>query len=290
MNPKTRNKITSLILFVLYLCFLSYLLFFSETFGRTASSSQNHSVNLVLFHEIRRYLVNYSTLGMISAINLIGNVVAFMPFGFFCPLLGKHRHSFFRTVLLGALFSLGVETVQYFSNVGSFDVDDIFLNTLGTVLGYLMYELVVNMILSRGENRLTGYFRRGWRLKNPFKRERNILEDARFKYPEEEGNGSKGALVSYVKKPYAKNSFFALFLTIIALGLTFGAYQAVIYVQGAPSTQVSAFALSSFLFAGAGLIYGLSSLRQGGSRKFFSILACLVGGILSLMWILIFVL
>ena len=32
--------------------------------------------------------------------------------------------------------SLGVETIQLFTRVGSFDVDDILLNTIGGVLGY----------------------------------------------------------------------------------------------------------------------------------------------------------
>ena len=38
--------------------------------------------------------------------------------------------------------SLTVECIQLAARVGSFDVDDIILNTLGVILGYLMFRLL----------------------------------------------------------------------------------------------------------------------------------------------------
>lgn len=38
-------------------------------------------------------------------------------------------------------FSLLVETIQLVSKVGSFDVDDLMLNTLGGILGYVIFSL-----------------------------------------------------------------------------------------------------------------------------------------------------
>ena len=70
-------------------------------------------------------------------INIVGNVVVFMPFGFFVPSLKKW--SFVRVVLTGFLFSLAVETVQLVTKVGTFDVDDLFLNTIGVTLGCIMF-------------------------------------------------------------------------------------------------------------------------------------------------------
>ena len=49
------------------------------------------------------------------------------------------------TVITGFLFSLFVESVQLVSKVGSFDVDDLLLNTLGGVLGYILF-LICNII------------------------------------------------------------------------------------------------------------------------------------------------
>lgn len=66
---------------------------------------------------------------------LMGNVIMFFPFGFFAVLLWR-KVSFSRTLLIGFLISLFIETVQLF--VGrSFDIDDILLNTLGVLLGGL---------------------------------------------------------------------------------------------------------------------------------------------------------
>lgn len=72
-------------------------------------------------------------------INLAGNVLAFVPFGFFLPMLNRHTRGIFRMALFTFEFSFLVETIQLVSRVGSFDVDDLTLNTLGGILGYLIF-------------------------------------------------------------------------------------------------------------------------------------------------------
>ena len=39
------------------------------------------------------------------------------------------------------LFSIGIETAQLLTKVGAFDVDDIFLNTVGGLMGYIFMKL-----------------------------------------------------------------------------------------------------------------------------------------------------
>lgn len=53
------------------------------------------------------------------------------------------------TVITGFLFSLFVESVQLVSKVGSFDVDDMILNTAGAAIGYMMYTAVQQMRIWR---------------------------------------------------------------------------------------------------------------------------------------------
>ena len=126
-------------LFIVYLLSLAYFLFFAEATGRTFAE-RTYQYNLIPFHEIRRFLVYRRQLGFAAVtLNLIGNVLAFVPFGIFLPLLIRKARMFGKTLLLGFEFSLFVEIVQLFSRVGSFDVDDILLNTLGVVLGYLFF-------------------------------------------------------------------------------------------------------------------------------------------------------
>lgn len=81
-------------------------------------------------------------------LNIVGNVVAFMPFGTSLPLINKRYRSFISVLLIGIMFIVSIETFQLVMKVGSFDVDDIILNTTGVVIGY-----IVSIILRRIYNK-----------------------------------------------------------------------------------------------------------------------------------------
>lgn len=139
---KIINLIISWLLFIGYLVVLSYFLFFSEYYGRTDISSE-YRYNLKLFTEIRRFIVYRNTLGMRTVIvNLVGNVVAFMPLGIILPILNQKNDRFFRIFFVSMFFSGLIEFLQLVYHVGIFDVDDILLNTCGAVLGYFVYLLL----------------------------------------------------------------------------------------------------------------------------------------------------
>lgn len=128
------------ILFV-YLAILSYGLFFAERFGRT---KEHGSYNFVPFHEIKRYINYAGTLRFeIVAINLIGNVVCFLPFGFLVASFFPENDKIHPLSITGlcVLFSALVEILQYFTGVGTADIDDVILNTIGGFLGYMGYLL-----------------------------------------------------------------------------------------------------------------------------------------------------
>lgn len=130
------------VLFILYLCLLAYFMFFSESFGRT-EADREYAYNLVLFKEISRYFRHYDVLGFsLFMINIVGNIAAFIPFGFFLPIISRRSRLWYNTVMFGFIWSLTLETLQLIFKVGSFDVDDMLLNTLGAAAGYLCYRLV----------------------------------------------------------------------------------------------------------------------------------------------------
>ena len=140
-------------LFIVYLLSLAYFLFFAEATGRTFTE-RTYQYNLIPFHEIRRFFVYRRQLGFAAvALNLAGNVLAFVPFGVFLPMLVKRVRSLGKTLLLGFEFSLLVEIVQLFSKVGSFDVDDILLNTFGVLVGYVLFRLMRILHLHKKKNR-----------------------------------------------------------------------------------------------------------------------------------------
>ena len=71
--------------------------------------------------------------------NLYGNIVWFIPMGVFIPALSKRHRGFLQVVLIGALISTSIETLQFIFNTGVTDIDDVIFNTLGAAVGYLIY-------------------------------------------------------------------------------------------------------------------------------------------------------
>lgn len=143
-RKRTQYRILGKILFVLYIIFVFYFLLISEIYGRTGEMQEYH-YNLVLFREIKRFWNYRRRLGIFAtATNLLGNVLIFLPFGFFMAMASKYR-SFLSTLVYSFALSLTVEISQLFMKVGCFDVDDLLLNTIGGMLGFITFA-VCNVI------------------------------------------------------------------------------------------------------------------------------------------------
>lgn len=67
------------------------------------------------------------------------NVFLLMPVGILLPMMGVNMR---RTVLFGACWSGLIETLQLVTRRGLFELDDIFHNTLGVVIGYLIFIIL----------------------------------------------------------------------------------------------------------------------------------------------------
>ncbi len=142
MKNMERNKGRLLFacLFVLYLVGLLYFLFFCENYGHGGVGE--YSYNLVPFREILRYLRYGALLGTRAVvINLLGNVIAFLPFGALLAALFVSLRRAWKILLLSFFLSALVELIQLFFQVGCFDVDDMILNSLGGLAGYLLFCL-----------------------------------------------------------------------------------------------------------------------------------------------------
>ncbi len=138
---KTKIRMAAVVLMVFYIAALAYVCFFSERYGRTVSDTYRY--NLQPFREISRFLTYRETIGFRGfVINLFGNIVVFMPWGFMVPVIRKRVYKFWYTVASTFLLSLCIETIQLVTRVGSFDVDDLILNTLGGIAGFLVYFIV----------------------------------------------------------------------------------------------------------------------------------------------------
>lgn len=96
-------------------------------------------INLTPFETIERY-TSFRDFGA-STVNLIGNVLMFVPLGFLPVLLWDKLRHVWKITLIGVLCSCVIECTQLFID-RSVDVDDVLLNTAGVLLGYLLVRIL----------------------------------------------------------------------------------------------------------------------------------------------------
>lgn len=103
-------------------------------------------INLIPFRTIENYIrLLHSSREIwvrLALINLLGNVVMFIPLGFFLPRVFLRLQAFWKTLLTACLLISLIEALQLFTLLGSCDIDDLILNLLGVALGYGLHKLI----------------------------------------------------------------------------------------------------------------------------------------------------
>ena len=74
--------------------------------------------------------------------NVIGNILLFIPLGFGIPLFFNKKNKLFKIILYGFTASLFIESIQIFTPNNFTDIDDIIFNTFGSVLGFLIFNII----------------------------------------------------------------------------------------------------------------------------------------------------
>lgn len=136
--------------FIVYCLVMLWLLFDRPTGmieGLSYKESLHHNLNLQPLLTIRNYLYviihrSNDVVLVHCIVNLLGNVLLFIPAGLFLPKLRPRQRNFFRFFFTCLVAILLVETVQLFTLLGSFDVDDIILNLLGMTVGFIAYHVI----------------------------------------------------------------------------------------------------------------------------------------------------
>ncbi len=123
--------------FVFYkeICYLAAIIYIWLLFEILTMSELNgvSGMNLTPFSEIMRYEFG----SKLFIRNVLGNILIFVPFGY---LIGTYVNpkKIWPVIITTILTSVTVEFVQL--KVGrSFDIDDIFLNLIGAIIGFLLY-------------------------------------------------------------------------------------------------------------------------------------------------------
>lgn len=78
-------------------------------------------------------------------ITSILNIILFIPLGFFLPTLWKKYRNLWSTFYYGLFFSLGIEFGQLFARHRSTDINDLIMNTIGTICGWIIFNIVKNI-------------------------------------------------------------------------------------------------------------------------------------------------
>lgn len=145
-------------LFVAYLVFMAIMLFTpnsyiadsginltNENFDFVGNfkdrlTSGAWGVNLVPFRTMKNYM-RYS--GFLHTLtNIFGNVIIFIPFGILVPEIFPNFRKLLKILGLSIATSFFVEFIQFF--IGrSVDIDDLILNVLGALIGYLIWEKIL---------------------------------------------------------------------------------------------------------------------------------------------------
>ena len=123
---------------------------FYELSDRINSYSMQGSINynLIPFRSMSTQITRITQWWALK--NLLGNIIPFIPFGFLLPITYKKFSSAIKALSTGLASILLIEIFQFFTKLGNFDVDDIILNMIGIVCGYLMF-FVFNRIFVRGQ-------------------------------------------------------------------------------------------------------------------------------------------
>ncbi|WMJ81641.1 VanZ family protein [Clostridium sp. MB40-C1] len=70
------------------------------------------------------------------------NIILFMPFGFLLPTLWEKYHNLWTTFFYGIFFSFIIEFGQLFVKYRATDIDDLILNSIGAICGWLIFNIM----------------------------------------------------------------------------------------------------------------------------------------------------
>ncbi|WP_369435897.1 VanZ family protein [Lysinibacillus fusiformis] len=131
------KKLIWIALFIGYLALVLNLTIISR------GSSHHMEMNLHLFSGYVEAWNSYSYRKLQPSIY---NILMLIPMGILLPILSRKLTTFKWLIIVILSFTLFIETCQLFTGAGIFELDDLFNNTVGGVIGYQFYRLYTSII------------------------------------------------------------------------------------------------------------------------------------------------
>ncbi len=131
--------------FFIYFLVVIYFTFFKGGILNLDLQVRSYANIIPLVETIKMFQDNFMGLGN-SLYNVIGNILLFVPFGFAIPLLFKNHNKLFKVTLYGFIASSSIELLQYLTCTNFTDIDDVIFNTVGTLVGFLIFNIFIFLV------------------------------------------------------------------------------------------------------------------------------------------------
>ncbi len=141
-----RNKTVKTVLFILFVIYcaaLAFVLFFPNLHRYSHGSRLYNIIPFATVSELIGRLIEGTINADIVVRNIGVNILLFVPMGAFLPVLFKKLRKFRWVILVCFSATVAAELIQFIFILGSFDVDDIILNTAGAAAGYGIVNIPV---------------------------------------------------------------------------------------------------------------------------------------------------
>lgn len=120
-------------------------------------SAWESNVNFIPFKTTIFYLKAEHVNTDIAVNNLMGNLILLLPLGLLLPLLFKRCQKLTSIVAISFVTSTSIEVIQFILQIGMADIDDIILNTLGAIMGFYSYKMIIWLLSLRTQNKNKAY-------------------------------------------------------------------------------------------------------------------------------------
>ena len=153
MYPDKKKAVMKAYLWTVFIFYLIFL--FLLTFRISRSTPRfilGDAEKLRNYLDTRCNFVPFSTISMLIRhrasfrtimVNIVGNIIALAPLGFFLPALFRPLRKFIPFVFTTTMVVIFIESVQFVFNVGACDVDDLILNVAGAVIVFAVLKLTL---------------------------------------------------------------------------------------------------------------------------------------------------
>ncbi len=134
---KLKKKVPFFKIFSWFAFFLNFILIIYLTF-----LTRTEITGTPDFHLFRSYREAWNSFSIRNWQLVIFNIIVFLPLGTLLPIIVTRLRKAYKVVGLGFFFSLFIELTQKFTHKGLCELDDLFNNTLGVLLGYCIFRLL----------------------------------------------------------------------------------------------------------------------------------------------------